>query len=147
MVPITIDAEKLAVAEKHIIQYFFQCTSKRMKMLFLFSFSSFANDDWHCPAARVDLTVGGSFTYTMAARDASFQFDFSGTYTSVVVNERIDVILGDGRLWNTTFEEVEGGVKVTEEFDRENENPEDMQRTGWQMILDRFKSYVELASS
>jgi hypothetical protein len=47
MVPITRDAEKLAVAEKHIIQYFFQCTSKRRKMLFLFAFSSFANDDWH----------------------------------------------------------------------------------------------------
>ena len=52
---------------------------------------NFADVDWHCPAARVDLTVGGSFTYTMAARDASFQFDFSGTYTSVVVNDRIDV--------------------------------------------------------
>ena len=83
----------------------------------------------------------------MAARDASFQFDFGGTYTSVVVNERIDVILEDGRLWNTTFEEVEGGVNVTEEFDPENENPEDMQRMGWQMILDRFKNYVESASS
>jgi hypothetical protein len=82
----------------------------------------------------------------MAARDASFQFDFSGTYTSVVVNERIDVILEDGRLWNTMFEEVEGGVKITEEFDPENENPEDMQRMGWQMILDRFKNYVESPS-
>lgn len=107
---------------------------------------NFADVDWHCPAARVDLTVGGSFTYTMAARDASFQFDFSGTYTSVVVNDRIDVILEDGRLWNTTFEEVEGGVKVVEEFDPENENPEDMQRMGWQMILDRFKNYVESSS-
>lgn len=104
---------------------------------------NFAGDDWHCPAAQLDLTVGGSFTFTMAARDASFQFDFGGTYTSVVVNERIEVILGDGRLWNTTFEEVEGGVKVVEEFDPENQNPEDMQRMGWQMILDRFKNYVE----
>ena len=104
---------------------------------------NFAGDDWHCPAAQLDLTVGGSFTFTMAARDASFQFDFGGTYTSVVVNERIDVILGDGRLWNTMFEEVEGGVKVLEEFDPESENPEDMQRMGWQMILDRFKNYVE----
>ena len=114
-----------------------------MERRFHFCFGSFANEDWHCPAARVDLTVGGSFTYTMAARDASFQFDFSGTYTSVVVNERIDVILGYGRLWNITFEIVEGGVKVVEEFDPENENPEDMQRMGWQMILDRFKNYVE----
>ena len=104
---------------------------------------NFADVDWHCPAARVDLTVGGSFTYTMAARDASFQFDFSGTYTSVVVNERIDIILEDGRLWNTTFEEVEGGVKVTEEFDPENENPEDMQQAGWQAILNNFKKYTE----
>jgi uncharacterized protein YndB with AHSA1/START domain len=108
---------------------------------------NFAGDDWYCPAARINLVVGGSFTMTMAARDASFQFDFGGTYTSVVVNERIDVILGDGRLWNTMFEEVEGGVKVTEEFDPESENPEDMQRMGWQMILDRFKNYVELANS
>jgi uncharacterized protein YndB with AHSA1/START domain len=53
---------------------------------------NFAADDWYCPAARIDLVVGGSFTFTMAARD-------------------------------------------------------DMQRMGWQMILDRFKNYVESASS
>jgi uncharacterized protein YndB with AHSA1/START domain len=91
--------------------------------------------------------VGGSFTFTMAARDASFQFDFEGTYTEVIAQSRINILLADGRLWNTTFEEVEGGVKVTEEFDPENQNPEDMQRAGWQMILDRFKNYVESASS
>ena len=120
---------------------------RNFKLEFLLFLKVTTPEDWHCPAARVDLTVGGSFTYTMAARDASFQFDFSGTYTFVLVNERIDVILEDGRLWNTTFEEVEGGVKVTEEFDPENENPEDMQRMGWQMILDRFKNYVESVSS
>jgi uncharacterized protein YndB with AHSA1/START domain len=104
---------------------------------------NFAGDDWHCPAARIDLVVGGSFTFTMAARDASFQFDFEGTYTELIAQSRINILLADGRLWNTTFEEVEGGVKVTEEFEAENQNPEDMQRMGWQMILDRFKNYVE----
>ena len=108
---------------------------------------NFAGEDWHCPVARIDLVVGGSFTFIMAARDASFQFDFEGTYTEVIAQSRINILLADGRLWNTTFEEVEGGVKVTEEFDPENENPEDMQRTGWQMILDRFKNYVESANS
>lgn len=104
---------------------------------------NFAGDDWHCPAAQLDLVVGGSFSFTMAARDASFQFDFGGTYTEVVAQSRIAVLLGDGRNWNTTFEEVEGGIRVVEEFDPENQNPEDMQRMGWQMILDRFKNYVE----
>jgi hypothetical protein len=64
----------------------------------------------------------------------------------VIAQSRINILLADGRLWNTTFEEVEGGVKVTEEFEAENQNPEDMQRMGWQMILDRFKNYVESAS-
>lgn len=104
---------------------------------------NFAGDDWHCPAVRIDLVVGGSFTFTMAARDASFQFDFEGTYTEVIAQGRINILLADGRLWNTTFEEVDGGVKVIEEFEAENQNPEDMQRMGWQMILDRFKNYVE----
>ncbi len=104
---------------------------------------NFAGDDWHCPAARIDLVGGGSFTFTMAARDASFQFDFEGTYTEVIAQSRINILLADGRLWNTTFEEVDGGVRVTEEFEAENQNPEDMQRMGWQMILDRFKNYVE----
>ena len=70
----------------------------------------------------------------MAASDASFQFDFGGTYTEVIAQSRIAVLLGDGRKCNTTFEEVEGGIRVVEEFDPENQNPEDMQRMGWQMI-------------
>jgi hypothetical protein len=30
-----------------------------------------------------------------------------------------------------------------ETFDAENENPIEMQETGWQMILDNFKKYAE----
>lgn len=108
---------------------------------------NFAGDDWHCPAAALELIEGGKFTYTMAARDASFQFDFGGTYSLVSNHERIEILLEDGRKWNTIFEEVEGGVKVTEVFDPENQNPEEMQRMGWQMILDRFKNYCETVNS
>jgi hypothetical protein len=46
-----------------------------------------------------------------------------------------------------TFEATEAGTKVTEHFEPENENPEDLQQEGWQMILNNFKSYAENATS
>jgi len=44
-----------------------------------------------------------------------------------------------------TFESSAEETKVTEQFEPENQNPEDMQQAGWQMILDNFKAYVESA--
>ena len=103
---------------------------------------NYAGDDWHCPKAMVDLRTGGRFTYTMAARDGSFQFEFGGVYESVDPLVRIDVCLDDGRRWITQFDSVPEGTSVTESFDPEQVNPEEMQRMGWQMILDRFRRYV-----
>jgi uncharacterized protein YndB with AHSA1/START domain len=34
-------------------------------------------------------------------------------------------------------------TKIVETFDPEAQNPEEMQRAGWQAILDNFKHYVE----
>ena len=108
---------------------------------------NFAGDDWHCPKSVVDLRAGGRFTSTMAARDGSFAFDFGGVYERVELHSAIDVLLDDGRKWNTQFVVSDGVTTVIESFEPENENPEEMQRMGWQMILDRFKSYVESASN
>lgn len=108
---------------------------------------NFAGDDWHCPKSVVDLCEGGRFTSTMAARDGSFAFDFGGVYARVELHSAIDVLLDDGRKWNTQFVVSDGITKVIESFEPENQNPEEMQRMGWQMILDRFKGYVESASN
>ncbi len=102
-----------------------------------------ASDDWHCPSATNDLRVGGKFVYRMAAKDASFEFDFVGTYTDVVTEERISYIMEDGREVTTTFQSIDGGTKVTTVFDAENENPLDMQLTGWQAILNNFRDHAE----
>ena len=72
---------------------------------------------------------------------------FCGVYERVELHRAIDVLLDDGRKWNTQFESTPSGTKVVESFDPENQNPEEMQRMGWQMILDRFKGYVESASN
>ena len=104
---------------------------------------NFAAADWHCPNATNHLEVGGEFHYTMSAKDNSFSFDFWGTYQQIEDQHTIAIILGDGRQMNVYFEETSSGVLVTEEFEPEKVNPEDMQRAGWQMILDNFKKYVE----
>lgn len=102
-----------------------------------------ASDDWHCPAATNNLEIGGTFCYTMAANDDSAKFDFEGTYTDVVENERIEYSLADDRHISVTFEEEGDKIRVTEIFDAENENPVEMQQAGWQAILDNFRDYTE----
>lgn len=104
---------------------------------------AFANEDWHAPASENDLRVGGSFKTTMAAKDGSFSFDFGGVYNEVRTNERIAYTLGDGRKVTIDFAPVGDAVKVTETFDPEAENSEELQRAGWQAILDNFRKYAE----
>lgn len=102
-----------------------------------------ASDDWHCPAASNDLRAGGNFSYTMAARDGSFSFDFGGKFEEVREKEYIHATLGDGRMWKTWFRTENGFVKVTEKFEAEQINSLDLQQGGWQAILNNYKKYTE----
>lgn len=102
-----------------------------------------ASDDWHTPRATVDLREGGSFTARMEARDGSAGFDFSGTYTRVVPGTLIEYRMEDGREVRVEFLERPDGVLVKETFDAETELSPEMQRDGWQAILDNFARHVE----
>ncbi len=104
---------------------------------------NFASSDWHCPNATNNLVVGGEFHYTMSAKDNSMRFDFLGTYENIEIEKSIEILLGDGRKMKVNFDSSDTGTIVTEEFEPEQENPTEMQRAGWQMILDNFKKYVE----
>jgi uncharacterized protein YndB with AHSA1/START domain len=104
---------------------------------------NFAISDWHCPNATNNLVVGGEFHYTMSAKDNSMSFDFWGTYEKIEIEKNIEILLGDGRKMKVTFASSDAGTIVTEAFEPEQVNPAEMQRAGWQMILDNFKNYVE----
>lgn len=109
---------------------------------------NFADPSWHCPAATNDLRIGGSFNYRMAARDGSFAFDFEGIYDAVEPEALIAYHLADGRSVRITFESTnDEQVIVTQTFDAETENPIDMQRAGWQAIMDNYKRLVEARAS
>ena len=103
----------------------------------------FASPEWHAPRAENDLREGGKFSTTMAARDSSASFDFAGEYTEVIPHRSIRYRLDDGRRVHIAFEEAEGRTTVTETFDPESQNSAEMQRAGWQAILDNFKKYTE----
>lgn len=103
-----------------------------------------ASDDWHTASAVNDLDVGGSFNYRMEAKDASEGFNFEGKYDNILPNELIEFTMSDGRHVKVTFEEKDVDTTITETFDAEDSNSVEMQREGWQAILDRFKYYVEI---
>ena len=104
-----------------------------------------ASDDWHTPAATVDLRVGGTFSSRMEAKDGSMGFDFQGTYTKIIEHKLIESAFGDRTLL-VEFIPGHDGVTVRETFDAETTNSVEQQRSGWQAILNNFKKHVELHS-
>lgn len=104
---------------------------------------TFASDDWAAPHAENDLRVGGTFMTRMEAKDKSAGFDFGGVYTAVKERELIEYDMDDTRHVKIQFTELPDSVQVTETFDPENENSTEMQRAGWQAILENFKKYTE----
>ena len=102
-----------------------------------------ASDDWHSPRAENDVRPGGNFNIRMEAKDGSMGFDFAGTYDTVKPNESIEYTMGDGRRVQVLFSVQGNQTRVQETFDAEETHSIDMQRGGWQAILDNFKKYTE----
>ncbi len=108
---------------------------------------NFASDDWHTPKAENDLRVGGKYFARMEAKDGSFGFDLIGIYDEIVYQKLLAYHLEDGRKVRVEFMSNESSTEITETFDAETENSKELQRGGWQAILDNFKRYAEKSNS
>ncbi len=104
---------------------------------------NFASDDWCCPNAEVELRPGGRYVARMEAKDGSMGFDFEAEYNEIEEAAYIKKTMPDGRLVETWFVEQGDAVKVVTEFDAESENSVELQKNGWQAILNNFKRYAE----
>lgn len=104
---------------------------------------NFASDDWHCPRATNDMRVGGKYTARMEAKDGSWGFDFEAVYDEVIVGEKFTYTMGDGRQASVIFKNPGEKTEIIVTFDAETENSIEMQKNGWQAILNNFKKYAE----
>lgn len=104
---------------------------------------NFASDDWQCPSAANDMRVGGKYTARMEAKDGSSGFDFEAVYDEIIKGEKFAYTMPDSRHVNVTFKKLGNKTEVIIVFDAETENPLEMQRNGWQAILDNFRKYTE----
>jgi uncharacterized protein YndB with AHSA1/START domain len=104
---------------------------------------NFASEDWHSPRAENDLRPGGRFSWRMEAKDGSMGFDFSGTYSEIKLLKKIDYVIDDGRKVSVRFRKKGDTSGVTVTFETEKSHPEELQRQGWQAILNNFRFYAE----
>jgi len=104
---------------------------------------NFADPSWHCPSASNDLKVGGNYSARMEAKDGSFGFEFEAVYLEVIEGEKFSYKMTDGRQADVTFRKIDDKTEVIVTFDAETSNPVEMQKNGWQAILDNFKKYAE----
>ena len=103
---------------------------------------NFAAPSWHCPKATNDMQVGGKYFARMEAKDGSFGFDFEAIYEEIKTGESFSYSFGD-RKATVEFKNLENQTEIMIVFDPENENPIEMQKGGWQAILNSFKNYTE----
>lgn len=104
---------------------------------------NFASDDWCCPTASNDMRKGGKYSARMEAKDGSFGFDFEGIYDEVIPGKSLTFTLADNRKVHAGFADSEKSTRVTVTFDAESQNPPEMQKAGWQAILNNFKKYAD----
>lgn len=104
---------------------------------------NFASDDWQCPKASNDLRVGGKYSARMEAKDGSFGFEFEAIYNDIVSGESFIYTMLDGRQVNVNLNSRDNHTDITITFDAETQNSLELQRNGWQAILNNFKKYVE----
>ena len=104
---------------------------------------NFASDDWVCPEVKNDLEVNGEFSYRMESKDGKVGFDFEGVYYNILEEELIEYKMDDGRAVSVEFTKDGESVIITESFEPDDQNSKDMQKNGWQAILDNFKNYIE----
>ena len=103
---------------------------------------NFADPSWHCPSAENDMKIGGTYKARMEAKDGSFGFDFEAIYTEIIEGKEFTYGF-EGRTVHVLFETLENQTSLVISFDHENENDIELQKGGWQAILNNFKNYTE----
>ncbi len=103
---------------------------------------NFADPSWHCPRAQNNMQIGGTYKARMEAKDGSFGFDFEAVYTEINEGKRFTFEFG-GRTSTYEFNESGADTLVSITFDPETENSIELQKNGWQLILNNFKHYTE----
>lgn len=103
---------------------------------------NFADPSWHCPSAENNMQIGGQYRTRMEAKDGSFGFDFDAIYTEVIQGELLSYEFG-GRSATILFKTLTDKTEVEITFEPEAENALEMQKTGWQALLNNFKKYAE----
>lgn len=107
---------------------------------------NFADPSWHCPSAKVNLTKGGTYLARMEAKDGSFGFDFEAIFDEIKEFQFFSYTMTDQRKVTVAFIDNQSNTELIVKFEPENENPIEMQKDGWQSILNNFKQYVETHS-
>jgi len=103
---------------------------------------NFADPSWHCPSAVNEMRIGGTYIARMEAKDGSFGFDFEAVYSHIEEGKNFTYSFG-GRTASVQFNDLGKQTEVLVTFDPESENPIELQKSGWQAILNNFKNYTE----
>lgn len=88
------------------------------------------------------MKIGGRYCARMEAKDGSFGFNFEAIYSEIIDKNQFTYEF-EKRTVTVKFNESENKTEIIIIFDPEKENSIEIQKNGWQSILDNFKKYVK----
>jgi len=101
---------------------------------------------WHVPGAVNDLTKAGRFFYRMEDKSTKEGFDYSGVHDEIEECKLIRSHLDDGRTIEVAFSaETDCTTRVTQTLQPKSTYSAELQKQGWQEVMDTFRAYAETA--
>jgi len=79
----------------------------------------------------------------MEAKDRSDGFNFEAIYTEIIPYKKIAYRMLDNRNAEINFNAIGNQTEVIITFEAENVYPIELQKAGWQAILNNFKKYAK----
>lgn len=102
-----------------------------------------AGGGWTTPYAESDPQEGGRLRIGFNDPQGKNSFDLLATYTKLQKPNEVEYVLDDGRKVEIRIDPLGEGSKVNWVFDCENSNSMELQRQGWQSMLDNLGQYLE----
>jgi uncharacterized protein YndB with AHSA1/START domain len=107
-----------------------------------------AGEGWTTSHAEINPIEGGKFSIGYKSPDEKNDFDFSGTYTEIIQDQKIAYILDDGREVVVNIAPIDDeNSEIKIEFETENQNSEELQKKGWCKVLNNFVEYTQRKSN
>lgn len=99
--------------------------------------------DWGFPFSKNDTPSGGPFVFNNSLEEDSPGFNYTRTYTEIILYEKLAYTVDNGWKVVVTFIEKGDEIYITQTLEIDPTSSKEISMEAWHGLLANFKNYVE----